>query len=261
MSEQERKNLPKGVQKVETSGLDIEKMATEELEAMYRDYDQKIRREELDGLPEDERKRVNATKEQARQQLDKIVDRKRGELERNKRIDEIIQKIKDKYHITETPPQLDGQLYAATLVFGGLENLKDKKILDLGCGSSLDESTQKLLERYVAGDSWADQEIIRRGMYDLAMNAQSALDNLKSRLYEPWFCRALLELGAQPIGVDIGSLEGEEFEHYRTDLSKLGSLDFLPDQSFDGINLRQVLSSPQLERMERQMTHGDIKKN
>jgi hypothetical protein len=58
-----------------------------------------------------------------------------------------------------------------------------------------------------------------------------------------------LELGAEPVGVDIGNLEGEEFEHYQLNLLRKKTLDFLPDHSFDAINMSLLLSSPQLEKI------------
>ena len=64
-------------------------------------------------------------------------------------------------------------------------------------------------------------------------------------MFEPWFCRMLVELGADPVGVDMGDLEGEPFEHYRVDLGKAGALDFLPDASFDGIHDSRIFGSPE----------------
>jgi hypothetical protein len=64
-------------------------------------------------------------------------------------------------------------------------------------------------------------------------------------LFEPWFCRILFELGANPVGVDFGDLEHEAFEHYQVDLGKPGALDYLPDHSFDAIQDSRLFGSPE----------------
>lgn len=130
--------------------------------------------------------------------------------------EEILNILKKKYNIEKLPINPEIQILEISRIFNGLDNLKDKKILDLGCGSNYES-------------------------YDI-----DAISG-KERTFEPWFCRALIEIGAKPIGVDIGSLDGENFEHYRLDLSKSGTLDFLPSESFDAINVRLLFTSPQLE--------------
>jgi hypothetical protein len=63
--------------------------------------------------------------------------------------------------------------------------------------------------------------------------------------FEPWFCRVLLPLGAHPVGIDFGNLEGEAFEHYRVDLGQKGALDFLPSHSFDAVQDSRLFGSPE----------------
>lgn len=109
----------------------------------------------------------------------------------------------------------------ARKAFGDLENIKGKRILDLGCGSN---------------SSQADGET-----------------------FEPWFCRALHKLGAKPVGIDIGDLNAEEFEHYQVDLSKSGVLNFLPDNSFDGVYTRLLFTSPILEQVASQTKIEEMK--
>lgn len=84
--------------------------------------------------------------------------------------------------------------------FGSLENIRGKRALDLACGSldSLDDGPG----------------------------------------FEPWLPRILTELGASVVGIDIGSLEGEPYEHYNIDLSAKGALNFLPDHYFDIIHVK-----------------------
>jgi hypothetical protein len=69
--------------------------------------------------------------------------------------------------------------------------------------------------------------------------------------FEPWMCRLLLELGAQPVAVDMGDLDAERFEHYRVDLGVPGALDFLPDASFDAVHESRLFGSPEFRELYR----------
>ena len=117
----------------------------------------------------------------------------------------------------------DGKVWDAlrslSKAFGSLENVKDKRILDIGCGCN-----GKAIEAELS---------------------------LAYRTFEPWFCRAVHFLGGQAFGVDWGFLEGEKFEYKSLNLMRHGSLDFLPDQSFDAINSTLLFSSHQLHKMKR----------
>ncbi len=222
----------------------------EDLEQAERGYLGKLRRAEVDGKIQSYIDRDAKMLEFVRKYLSKFEERKSFNRERDKRISLITEKIKEKYHISEKPLTLYPQLETTDGAFGGLDKLEGKKILDLACGSVIDENSLRLMDRATSGDSMARQEIIKRGMYDLYTHREEdPVNPLGYRLYEPWFSRALLELGASPVGIDIGNLDGEEFEHHRVDLSQPGALDFLPDKSFDAVNLNGLFSSPQLESM------------
>jgi len=91
-------------------------------------------------------------------------------------------------------------------------DISQKRILDLGCGS-------------------------RGGTPDSGYG-----DTRK--MYEPWLCRALLELGVSPIGVDIGSLLGERFEYHTLNLLSPDSLKFLGDNSVDVAHVELLFDSP-----------------
>lgn len=67
-------------------------------------------------------------------------------------------------------------------------------------------------------------------------------------MFEPWFARLLLELGAEPVALDAGDLEGERFEHHRVDLGRPGALDFFPDGSFDGVQDSRLFGSPEFRK-------------
>ena len=102
------------------------------------------------------------------------------------------------------------QLLPLLSVTGG--ELKDKKILDLGCGSN-----------------------------NLSLEGGGIFDD---RMFEPWLCRGLYELDFNPIGIDYGDLKDESFEHYQLNLLDDNSLGFLPDNSIDVANAKGLFSSP-----------------
>jgi hypothetical protein len=110
--------------------------------------------------------------------------------------------------------------------FGSLERVRGKRILDIACGSN---------------------------------SSRSPDTGERTAVFEPWFCRLLLELGADPVGVDAGDLEGERFEHHPADLSKIGALDLLPDASFDGIQDSRLFGSPEFLALLPRSEHAPIK--
>lgn len=96
--------------------------------------------------------------------------------------------------------------------FGSLAVPRDLAVLDIACGSS---------------------------------SSRSPVTGRQTPEFEPWMCRLLLELGAHPLGVDIGDLAGEPFEHHRVDLGIPGALDFLASGSFDAIHESRLFGSPE----------------
>jgi hypothetical protein len=97
-------------------------------------------------------------------------------------------------------------------VYGSLDRVRGKRILDLASGSNSSRSPQT---------------------------------GRRTALFEPWFSRLLAELGADPVAIDLGDLDGEGFEHHRVDLGAAGGLDFLPDASFDGVQDSRLFGSPE----------------
>src|SRR6266850_2187162 len=110
--------------------------------------------------------------------------------------------------------------------FGSLDRVRGKRILDIACGSN---------------------------------SSRSPDTGARTALFEPWFCRLLLELGADAVGVDAGDLEGERFEHYSADLSRVGALDFLPDASFDAIQDSRLFGSPEFLALLPRSEHKPLK--
>jgi len=156
-------------------------------------------------------------------------------------LNQAIEKLKTKYSYEGSILRLKANLEYIVNKFGGVDNVKGKRVLDLGCGHTLDKESQDILKE-TKRNPYRSKLLKERGSYDTLIEGIP-------RMYEPWLCRALLELGAHPVGIDIGDLGSEEFEHYQLDLSKEGALDFLPDKSFDFIVSEVFGSSPQLEMM------------
>ena len=96
--------------------------------------------------------------------------------------------------------------------FGTLSAIRGQAILDIACGSS---------------------------------SSRSPVTGLRTAEFEPWMCRLLLELGALPVGIDIGDLTAEAFVHHRVDLGVPGALAFLATGSFDAIHESRLFGSPE----------------
>jgi hypothetical protein len=112
--------------------------------------------------------------------------------------------------------------------YESLAAVRDKKILDIACGSNTSKAPASLHLNSPFGTI-----------------SFSRASKGYTPLFEPWFCRLLLEVGASPVGVDYGDLEQEPFVHYHVDLGKAGALNFLPDHSFDGIQDSRLFGSPE----------------
>lgn len=112
--------------------------------------------------------------------------------------------------------------------FGTLPSVRSQRILDIACGSNTSRMPPSVRINTPFGEK-------RLGRSTRGYTAR----------FEPWFCRLLLELGAYPVGIDFGNLDGEAFEHYRVDLGKAGALDFLPSRSFDAVQDSRLFGSPE----------------
>jgi len=111
--------------------------------------------------------------------------------------------------------------------FGSLEGVRPKRILDIASGSN---------------------------------SSRSPATGKRTALFEPWFARLLLELGAEPVALDGGNLDGERFEHHRVDLGGAGALDFVPDASFDGVQDSRLFGSPEFRKAyPRRRDHQRVK--
>lgn len=92
------------------------------------------------------------------------------------------------------------------------------RILDLGCGSN---GIQTVENGYL---------------------------HVPGRRFNPWLCRVLYQEGIDVVGIDVGNLEGEKFEHYQADLLKNDITKLFGAKSFDLINACVLFTSPELEK-------------
>lgn len=135
-------------------------------------------------------------------------------------------KIARERGVREILKQLIGRLESA---FSSLTALKGKRVLDIACGSNSSKAPSMVYIDSPFGET--------RIPVPHAHGYTSQ--------FEPWFCRILLELGADPVGIDLGDLEAESFEHYPVDLGLPGGLDFLPSHSFDAVQDSRLFGSPE----------------
>jgi hypothetical protein len=136
------------------------------------------------------------------------------------------QKIQKEPGVQEIIDQMIARLGRA---FGNLKAVKGKRVLDIACGSN---------SSFAPSFVFVETPLGERKIPIPAIEGYTAQ-------FEPWMCRILLELGAEPVGIDIGDLEFETFEHYKIDLGVQGALDFLPDHSFDAIQDSRLFGSPE----------------
>ena len=136
------------------------------------------------------------------------------------------QKIGREPGLEEIIKQLLGRIF---LSYNSFAALKNQRILDIACGSS----TSKAPSFVFVNTPFGEQRI-----------PISSVDGYTAQ-FEPWFCRILLELAADPVGIDFGNLDGETFEHYSVNLGQPNALDFLPDHSFDAVHDSRLFGSPE----------------
>jgi len=134
-------------------------------------------------------------------------------------------KLENEPQVGDILEQMVGRLAHS---YGKLADLEGKALLDIACGSNTSRLPASLFLKTLFGGTAIRGE--NKGY---------------TALFEPWFCRILFELGAAPVGLDFGNLEGELFTHYHVDLGQPGALDFLPDHSFDGLQDSRLFGSPE----------------
>jgi SAM-dependent methyltransferase len=135
-----------------------------------------------------------------------LLDRVLGQLDARHHLGS---KIAAEPHLAAIMAEFVTRLFDA---FGSLSGIAGRTVLDIACGSS---------------------------------SSRSPVTGLETAEFEPWMCRLLLELGARPVGIDIGDLAGEAFENHRVDLGVPGALDFLAAGSFDAIHESRLFGSPE----------------
>jgi len=139
---------------------------------------------------------------------------------------DLSQKIAREPGLEEIIKQLVGRIYRA---YSTIAMLKDQRVLDIACGSS----TSKAPSFVFVNTPFGEHRI-----------PIPSTDGYTAQ-FEPWFCRILLELGAHPVGIDLGNLDGETFEHYNVNLGESGALNFLAGHSFDAVQDSRLFGSPE----------------
>ncbi len=139
---------------------------------------------------------------------------------------ELSRKMAAEPGLEEIIQQLVGRIHRA---YGAFTALKGRRVLDIACGSNSSKAPSFIL----VNTPFGEQRI-----------SIPHTDGYTAQ-FEPWFCRILLELGAHPVGLDRGDLDGETFEHYSADLGRPGALSFLPDRSFDAVQDSRLFGSPE----------------
>src|SRR5215216_1537872 len=137
----------------------------------------------------------------------------------------LIVKITKEPGVEDVIKQMFGRLANS---FERLSSIRDQKILDIACGSNTSKAPASLFI-----DTPFGKKTVNGSSKDYTAQ------------FEPWFCRILFELSAEPVGIDFGDLESELFVHYRVDLGKIGALNFLPDHSFDAVQDSRLFGSPE----------------
>jgi hypothetical protein len=123
--------------------------------------------------------------------------------------DDLDAKLAEEPAVTSVMTEFIDRLLRA---FGSVQTIRDQVVLDIACGSN---------------------------------SSRSPMTDRRTAAFEPWMCRLLAALGAHPVGLDIGDLDRERFEHHRVDLGSPGSMDFLPAASFDAIHESRLFGSPE----------------
>ena len=139
---------------------------------------------------------------------------------------DLLKKIEQEPGTQVIVEQMLGRLITAVSL---LSSLSGKRILDIACGSNSSQTPPTLY--------------INTPLQTATIHTN--IGNRYTAHFEPWFCRILLILGADPVGIDFGDLSGESFEHYYADLTQTGALDFLPSHSFDAVQDSRLFGSPE----------------
>jgi len=150
------------------------------------------------------------------------------------------------------------------LLSRAIERLDERH--ELGRKYAREKEVASILEEFIGRLQQAFPSLARvRGkrILDIASGSNSSRSPTTGRrtaLFEPWFARLLLELGAEVVALDAGDLDGERFEHHRIDLGRPGALDFLPDASFDGVQDSRLFGSPEFRKAyPRRRDHERVK--
>jgi hypothetical protein len=93
--------------------------------------------------------------------------------------EEAFRSLEQKYNIDKVSVELLSKIWKVERIFGGLDNIKEKRILDLGCGSVPSEETLELIKRVGNEDMRAVHELSAVGAYDILIGGDNP------RTFEP----------------------------------------------------------------------------
>ena len=141
----------------------------------------------------------------------------------------LVKKMEREPGLQDIIKQLSGRIFQA---YASFAKVNGERILDIACGSSTSRAPSSIF----INTPFGEQQL-----------PTSSGEGYTAQ-FEPWFCRMLLELGAEAVGIDLGNLDGETFEHYPVDLGQRGALNFLPDHSFDAVHDSRLFGSPEFTR-------------
>jgi len=119
-------------------------------------------------------------------------------------------------------------------------------------------SKKVIIDSYIGTiEELTGKRITELALLDLGCSARAYSDPKKEKIdreesnqgtitFEPWFCRAIYQLGGKIIGIDGGDLSKEKFKHYTLDLIKPESLSMFETRSIDVACAFRFFTSPSL---------------
>ncbi len=84
-------------------------------------------------------------------------------------------------------------------------------------------------------------DLTGRAILDIGCGSNTPIHGQQNTYFPPWMCRTLNHIGAKPVGIDIGDLTREQFEHYTLDVTQPNALvNALGNRKFDAVYTRDL---------------------